>query len=91
MFPGNALVSDDPSDPLSFRCLFQFSPANELLVKLDEECYEKRLVTIGNSNGDEIEILSGLTRKDEVVTKGAIIVKLAESSGAVPEGHSHNH
>ena len=60
-------------------------------VKLDEECYEKRLVTIGNSNGDEIEILSGLTRKDEVVTKGAIIVKLAESSGAVPEGHSHNH
>ena len=60
-------------------------------IKLDEECYEKRLVTIGNSNGNEIEILSGLTRKDEVVTKGAIIVKLAESSGAVPEGHSHNH
>lgn len=60
-------------------------------VKLDDECYEKRLVTIGNSNGDEIEILTGLSRKDEVVTKGAIIVKLAESSGAVPEGHSHNH
>lgn len=60
-------------------------------VKLDDECYEKRLVTIGNSNGDEIEILAGLSRKDEVVTKGAIIVKLAESSGAVPEGHSHNH
>lgn len=60
-------------------------------VKLDNECYEKRPVTLGNSNGEEIEILSGLTRKDEVVTKGAIIVKLAESSGAVPEGHSHNH
>ena len=60
-------------------------------VKLDDECYEKRLVEIGNSNGSEIEILSGLTRKDEVVTKGAIIVKLAESSGAIPEGHSHNH
>ena len=60
-------------------------------VKLDAECYEKRLVTIGNSNGDEIEILSGLSRKDEVVTKGAVIVKLAESSGSVPEGHSHNH
>lgn len=60
-------------------------------VKLDEECYEKRLVELGNSNGDEIEILSGLSRKDEVVTKGAIIVKLAESSGSVPEGHSHNH
>ena len=60
-------------------------------VKLDDECYEKRLVTLGNSDGSEIEILSGLSRKDEVVTKGAVIVKLAESSGAVPEGHSHNH
>lgn len=60
-------------------------------IKLDDECYEKRLVTIGSSNGTEVEILSGLSRKDEVVTKGAIIVKLAESSGAVPEGHSHNH
>ena len=60
-------------------------------VKLDGECYEKRLVEIGQSNGCEIEILSGLTRKDEVVSKGAIIVKLAESNGVVPEGHSHNH
>ena len=60
-------------------------------VKLDGECYEKRLVEIGHSNGSEIEIISGVTRKDEVVTKGAIIVKLAESSGVVPEGHSHNH
>lgn len=60
-------------------------------VKLDDECYEKRLVTLGNSNGSEVEITSGLSRKDEVVTKGAVIVKLAESSGTVPEGHSHNH
>lgn len=60
-------------------------------VKLDDECYEKRLVTLGSSNGNEIEITSGLTRKDEVVSRGAIIVRLAESSGAVPEGHSHNH
>ena len=60
-------------------------------VKLDDECYEKRLVTLGSTNGSEVEILSGLSRKDEVVTKGAIIVKLAESSGTVPEGHSHNH
>lgn len=60
-------------------------------VKLDDECYEKRMVTLGHSNGKEIEILSGLTRKDEVVSHGAVIVKLAEASGVVPEGHSHNH
>lgn len=60
-------------------------------VKLDDECYEKRNVTLGYSNGKEIEILSGLTRRDEVVSRGAVIVKLAESSSVVPEGHSHNH
>lgn len=60
-------------------------------VKLDDECYEKRMVSLGHSNGKEVEILSGLTRKDEVVSHGAVIVKLAEASGVVPEGHSHNH
>jgi RND family efflux transporter MFP subunit len=60
-------------------------------VKLDDECYEKRMVKLGLSNGNEVEIVSGLTRRDEVVSRGAIIVKLAEASGAVPEGHSHNH
>ena len=62
-----------------------------MYVKLDDECYEKRMVKLGLSNGNEVEIVSGLTRRDEVVSRGAIIVKLAEASGAVPEGHSHNH
>lgn len=60
-------------------------------VRLDEDCYRKCKVTLGNSDGRNVEILSGLNSGDEVVTSGAIIVKLAESSGAVPEGHSHNH
>lgn len=34
---------------------------------------------------------SGLKTGDELVTEGATVVKMAESSGAVPEGHSHNH
>lgn len=58
-------------------------------VKLDDECYEKRLVTLGGTDGQSYEIKSGLTRKDEVVSRGAIIVKLAEASGAIPAGHSH--
>lgn len=60
-------------------------------VKLDDECYEKRLVTLGSTDGQNYEIKSGLTRKDEVVSRGAIIVKLAEASGAIPAGHSHSH
>ncbi len=76
---------------LSLEGITEQQGKHYVYVKLDDECYEKRLVTLGNSNGSEVEITSGLSRKDEVVTKGAVIVKLAESSGTVPEGHSHNH
>ncbi len=58
--------------------------------KIDEECYAKHLVKTGMSNGINIEILSGIDPGMEIVTKGAVIVKLAANSGAVP-GHSHEH
>lgn len=60
-------------------------------VKLDDDCYEKRRITIGVSDGERIEITSGLHPGEIAVTSGAMIVRLAESAGAVPEGHSHNH
>lgn len=60
-------------------------------IKLDEEGYERRLVKTGGNDGRNVEILSGINSGDEVVTKGATIVRLAENSGAVPEGHTHNH
>ena len=60
-------------------------------VKLDHECYERRLVKLGGNDGRNVEIISGINGGDNVVVGGATVVKLAESSGAVPEGHSHNH
>ncbi|MDE6702080.1 MAG: efflux RND transporter periplasmic adaptor subunit [Muribaculaceae bacterium] len=62
-----------------------------VFVRLDEECYRKVPVKTGRNNGVRIEILSGLTPGDNVVVKGTTTVRIAESSGAVPEGHSHNH
>ena len=53
--------------------------------------YEKHPVTPGASDGRRIEIISGLEPGMAVVTAGAITVRLAESSGKIPEGHSHNH
>lgn len=58
-------------------------------VKIDEEGYNKRMVTLGLSDGNNIQILSGLNAGEEVVTDGAITIKLAASSGKIPEGHSH--
>ena len=53
--------------------------------------YVKTPVTLGDSDGRRVEITSGLSGGEPVVVKGAMTVRLAESSGAVPEGHSHNH
>jgi RND family efflux transporter MFP subunit len=60
-------------------------------LQLDEEGYQKQEVTLGQSNGDRVQILSGLKAGDKVVTKGAYQVKLAAVSSVMPEGHSHSH
>lgn len=53
--------------------------------------YEKVRVTTGHSDGRRIEIIAGLHGGEPVVTASAMTVRLAESSGKVPEGHSHQH
>lgn len=65
--------------------------AHFVYVRLDEDCYEKRPVTLGYTDGENVEIKSGLSTGDNVVTGGMTFVKLAETSGVVPEGHSHSH
>lgn len=60
-------------------------------VKVDDHGYEKKAVRVGADNGKRVEILSGLKPGETVVSKGVTILKLAETSGNVPEGHSHNH
>lgn len=60
-------------------------------LKLSEDDYKKQEVKLGESDGIRCEILSGLHPGDVVVTEGAYQVKLASVSGAVPEGHTHNH
>ena len=59
-------------------------------LKLDESCYRKQEVTLGESDGIRTEILSGLESGDNVVVRGAYNVKLASASNIIP-AHSHNH
>ena len=41
-------------------------------------------------NGKQVQVLSGLTEGERVVTKGAYQVKMASLGGSVPaHGHSH--
>ncbi|MDE7426647.1 MAG: efflux RND transporter periplasmic adaptor subunit [Muribaculaceae bacterium] len=59
--------------------------------RLDEDCYQKLPVTVASSDGKKATISTGITPGDDIVTEGAITVRLAEASGAIPEGHSHHH
>lgn len=55
------------------------------------ETYVKVPVTIGGSDGRRTEILSGIEAGRSIVTEGVTTVRLAETGGAIPEGHSHSH
>lgn len=56
----------------------------------DEHTYHKQEVQLGDTDGEYTEILSGLNGGEMVVTRGAINVKLASASAAIP-AHTHNH
>lgn len=59
-------------------------------VQFDEDCYMKRDVTLGQSNGERVLVKSGLRAGETIVTKAALQVKLAGSATVIP-GHTHNH
>ena len=63
---------------------------NFVYIQTDPTCYERREVVIGQTDGERVEIKSGLKAGEKVVTKGAVQVRLAGASTAIP-GHTHNH
>ena len=54
--------------------------------------YEKREVQLGCSNGQLVEVLSGLKAGDKVVVEGTCQLKVASVAGQVPDAHAgHSH
>ena len=62
-----------------------------VFVQLTPELFEKRFVKTGVTDGIRTEIKEGISEGDRVVSKGAILVKLAQASGALDPhaGHAH--
>lgn len=58
-------------------------------IQLDPDCYLRRQVIPGADDGTYVEILRGLEGGERVVTKGAVNVKMAAASDAIPHGHTH--
>ena len=60
-------------------------------MQLTPELFEKRPVKTGVTDGIRIEITEGITAGDRVVSKGAIMVKLAQASGTLDAHAGHVH
>lgn len=60
-------------------------------VQVNPELFEKREVKIGGTDGLNTEIISGITSKDRVVTKGAMMIKLAQATGGLDAHSGHVH
>lgn len=74
---------------LPITALTESQGLHYVYVQLDEECYMRREVRIGDDDGERVEILSGIEPGERVVTRGAVNVKMASFSGAIPHSHSH--
>ena len=61
-----------------------------VFVRDDEDCFMRKVVSLGPTDGIRTVILKGIEEGDEVVTVGAMHIKLA-SVAAVPAGHHHHH
>lgn len=59
-------------------------------VQTEGESFQKRELKLGANDGQKVQILSGITEGERVVTKGAYQIKLAQASGALP-AHGHEH
>lgn len=55
------------------------------------ESYEKRLVKTGASDGERVEIIEGINEGEQVVAKGASVIRMAEMSAITPPSHNHSH
>lgn len=60
-------------------------------VQLTPEYFEKREVTIGQTDGLRTEIRSGLNGTERVVARGATLVKITQSSGGLDAESGHQH
>ncbi|MBK6626009.1 MAG: efflux RND transporter periplasmic adaptor subunit [Flavobacteriales bacterium] len=74
--------------PLS--ALLEQEGRNYCYVQSAGETMDKRMLTLGGNDGLRAEVRSGLRPGERVVSIGALDVKLATASGAMP-AHGHEH
>lgn len=87
------LIGRDSADALTIpqSSVIEQMGAYYVFVRLDEECYERRRVELGASDGKSVIVNKGVNAGEDVVDGGVAFVRLTESKNIIPEGHTHNH
>lgn len=70
--------------------LMQDYSLNYVYVETEGESFEKREVKLGVDDGLHVQVLSGISEGEWVVTKGAYQIKMASMSSTIP-AHGHEH
>jgi membrane fusion protein, heavy metal efflux system len=60
-------------------------------VQVHPELFEKREVIIGGTDGINTEITKGIAANERVVTRGAMLIKLAQATGGLDAHSGHVH
>ena len=59
-------------------------------VQVSGETFQKRELTLGIRDGNWVQVLTGVSEGERVVTKGAMAIRLASVSSVIPaHGHAH--
>ncbi len=88
---GRVLVGEARDAPVIPRsALVDDAGQNVIYVLLDGETFERRVVRLGGTLGDRVEVVDGVTAGERVVSKGSYLVRLAEA-GPASAGHGHAH
>jgi len=80
--------SEKPAMTLPVSALTEEQGVFFVYVQLNPEAFEKREVKLGLSDGIRTEIIAGLDKTEQVVTQGAMSVKLAQATGVL-DAHAH--
>jgi RND family efflux transporter MFP subunit len=75
---------------ISKSALMQDYSSNYVYVQTGGESFEKRPVKLGADDGVYVQILSGISEGEWVVTEGAYQIKMASMSSTIP-AHGHEH
>jgi hypothetical protein len=84
-------ISNSQAVTVPNSALIEEQGAFFVFVQITPELFEKREIKTGVTDGVKTEVLNGINENERVVIKGAILVKLAQSSGTLDAHSGHVH